>query len=592
MNTNAFGGKTKQIKALKDAGFRVPNFIAFSCNEVSSQSPAQLAQRAQTELGQIIFAVRSSALIEDMAQGSMAGQFQTILRVTPDNLERAIADVLDDAKTRLGSLETFSLIVMEYIEPDLAGVVFTRSPSGGREMVIEWVHGIGETLVSGKTKPKHLAFARSVIKDQNGFRELAELIDASLKIETLFRAPQDIEWAIKDGVVYFLQSRPITTLSATDIETSQYLDAHLPPDKFFFEKTEATEVAPTPSNDTFAMLETLYANDGPVALAYRTLGVTYTDTHFLERIGGQLYVDREKELKSLLPAYSRVTSPQYLPAPGAISGLWTTLKNIRRLNGLRFDTAELYKKISERLARPGANLLADYELIFTLNLAAEQAMQKLKRSLPSRVSPADVLQMNTNQNLAMTLVPPQGLVGNSLDLNDTSTFFATPNPQLTKQMSEGVSEDLLANAQDTMRLREYGRWLAVWHLSKKRVHATVADVFPHELPRILTDRPIERPFEMQGVSGGIAKGILAETSDLQTTPGEKILYTDQLSPQLADHLSDVVGIVSMNGGMLSHLAIIAREKQIPVIVNVSRAQITLGKMITMDGSAGTIEQEL
>ena len=41
------------------------------------------------------------------------------------------------------------------------------------------------------------------------------LVKIFLEIEDLCGSPQDVEWAIKDGTIYILQSRPITTLGAT-----------------------------------------------------------------------------------------------------------------------------------------------------------------------------------------------------------------------------------------------------------------------------------------------------------------------------------------------------------------------------------------
>ena len=38
------------------------------------------------------------------------------------------------------------------------------------------------------------------------------LLELSIQTERLFRAPQDIEWACRDGEVWMLQARPITTL--------------------------------------------------------------------------------------------------------------------------------------------------------------------------------------------------------------------------------------------------------------------------------------------------------------------------------------------------------------------------------------------
>ena len=42
--------------------------------------------------------------------------------------------------------------------------------------------------------------------------QLRQLHSLGLKLEELFKYPQDIEWAIENNILYALQSRPITTL--------------------------------------------------------------------------------------------------------------------------------------------------------------------------------------------------------------------------------------------------------------------------------------------------------------------------------------------------------------------------------------------
>jgi pyruvate,water dikinase len=42
--------------------------------------------------------------------------------------------------------------------------------------------------------------------------QLLELLQLGLWLENTLDSPQDIEWAIENGTLYVLQSRPITTL--------------------------------------------------------------------------------------------------------------------------------------------------------------------------------------------------------------------------------------------------------------------------------------------------------------------------------------------------------------------------------------------
>ena len=42
--------------------------------------------------------------------------------------------------------------------------------------------------------------------------EIELLSKIGLELERFFKAPQDIEWSLKDGKIYILQTRNITTL--------------------------------------------------------------------------------------------------------------------------------------------------------------------------------------------------------------------------------------------------------------------------------------------------------------------------------------------------------------------------------------------
>ncbi len=95
-----------------------------------------------------------------------------------------------------------------------------------------------------------------------------------------------------------------------------------------------------------------------------------------------------------------------------------------------------------------------------------------------------------------------------------------------------------------------------------------------------------------GVSTGIAEGELVSLDGLGRR-GKKILYTKILSPDLVSCFDKIEGIVSESGSLLSHLAIMARENSIPVVVNVDlkREDIVLGETVVINGSEGSVEKK-
>ena len=113
-------------------GFHVPKFIAIpshiSINLYSEiKSKKEVAQETIRILQCKRYAVRSSALIEDSENKSFAGQFTTKLNLSSNALAGGIDEVLRQANDFLhGELDKFSIIIQEYIAPDISGVTFYK----------------------------------------------------------------------------------------------------------------------------------------------------------------------------------------------------------------------------------------------------------------------------------------------------------------------------------------------------------------------------------------------------------------------------------------------------------------------------------
>ncbi len=118
-------------------------------------------------------AVRSSAVDEDGAEASFAGQHLTLLNVTvSDELTGALSEIWwsansDSAITyrqRVGlfTRPSVGVVVQVLVDPDTAGVMFTQNPiNGADERVIEASWGLGEAVVAGRVIPDHYRVARS-----------------------------------------------------------------------------------------------------------------------------------------------------------------------------------------------------------------------------------------------------------------------------------------------------------------------------------------------------------------------------------------------------------------------------------------------
>jgi len=180
-----------------------------------------------------LYAVRSSAMAEDGCYFSMAGQFATILNTQQEKVLDAIkkcwaslfnSSVQAYLKRRGPYNNTgMGVIIQQQIKSRYSGVLFTLDPihHSADFMVIEWVNGLGDKLVSGHVIPNTIYLRRKNFTPPDYlpgqlvsiFRQLRGY---ALRAESLFHQPVDMEWCFSGGKLYILQVRPITTLSKKD----------------------------------------------------------------------------------------------------------------------------------------------------------------------------------------------------------------------------------------------------------------------------------------------------------------------------------------------------------------------------------------
>lgn len=183
-------------------------------------------------------AVRSSGVSEDLAQASFAGQYDTGLNIeNEEQLIRAIkkvwvssfsmrAEMYRKSKGGTHRPRQMAVIVQLMVNPEVAGVLFTRDPVAQEkeQMLVEYNRGLGDAVVAGTRVANQIRVRRDnfEITDtldldpqwdgvmKNRFR-WEDLLKMSLRIEEIFKCPQDIEWAYDGQKFWILQSRPIST---------------------------------------------------------------------------------------------------------------------------------------------------------------------------------------------------------------------------------------------------------------------------------------------------------------------------------------------------------------------------------------------
>ncbi|MCR5734813.1 MAG: phosphoenolpyruvate synthase, partial [Lachnospiraceae bacterium] len=208
-------------------------------------------------------AVRSSATAEDLEDASFAGQQETYLNVTGIDMllekvkecyaslwaDRAVSYRRNSGYDRMKV--SLAVVIQQMIESEAAGVMFTSDPAGDRKNIhINASYGLGEAVVSGTVSPDEYICSRQgeVLKAVTGSKEeeiiydhekggtkrvsvdeyrrkqqalkrdqISALASEGIRIEEHYGHPMDIEWAVKDGRIYILQARSITTLKEEEI---------------------------------------------------------------------------------------------------------------------------------------------------------------------------------------------------------------------------------------------------------------------------------------------------------------------------------------------------------------------------------------
>ncbi len=255
-------------------------------------------------------AVRSSANAEDLPDMSFAGQQDTYLNVRGE--EALIAAVRNcwsslwtpraiSYRHQMGidqDAVAMAVVVQHMVPSDVSGILFTVNPATGErsEMIVNASFGLGEAVVGGQVTPDTYVVDREsltskettigtkeqkivydgdqgtrlediaeVERAQSSLSEeaLEELASRALDIEQLFDGvPQDIEWAISDGKLWLLQSRPITNLPPQPITVSWEPE---PPIQILARR-QIVENIPDPCTPLF---EELYLTEGLETIAKR-----------------------------------------------------------------------------------------------------------------------------------------------------------------------------------------------------------------------------------------------------------------------------------------------------------------------------------
>ncbi len=300
------GGKGYGLQELTTLGFTVPRWIALT-TDAAEVVLASLRQRinaivgaippgdveatrcASVRIGQLVrgadwpnwlrselrewvqtlrtehgLAVRSSAVGEDSAENSYAGQLATLLFVPTDEVESVVRDcwaaafseralLYRQAKGLADRPVRMAIVIQEMVQSHVSGVAFTADPmTGAPRHVVVAGYGLGEGVVADLVETDSFTRdvgseswqctvrkkTRQVVARGSGMlgteiaavppenRDRPTLTDAQLeslsaaltRIEDHAGRPQDVEWAFSlNATLHILQARPISVVPGGEL---------------------------------------------------------------------------------------------------------------------------------------------------------------------------------------------------------------------------------------------------------------------------------------------------------------------------------------------------------------------------------------
>lgn len=258
--------KDGDLQLAQDYAEQIKKLIEIGRKELEATDGlrTELEETVLRTLGNTNYSVRSSGVGEDSANNAFAGMGETVLNVSKDNLfdslitcwesfysERSIEYMINSKQ-----IVRPAVLIQTMIDVEKSGVVFSRDKYGN--VTIETLYGLGEGIVSGKITPDTITvnmvngdvleysvatkdykivsvedgikttFVKKGSKERTlKYKEIKELIDVVKLLEKDAGYAVDIEFGFKDGKIYILQRRPITTANNNNISKQENIKCNI-----------------------------------------------------------------------------------------------------------------------------------------------------------------------------------------------------------------------------------------------------------------------------------------------------------------------------------------------------------------------------
>jgi pyruvate,water dikinase len=657
--------KNMRWEEIWDCATRVRNL--FLKKDIPEPLKSYLIKKFQSHFSGKALAVRSSAPDEDASGSSFAGLHDSFVNVWGtssilDHVRLVWASLWSDAallyRQEIGldiEKSAMAVVLQETVAGNRSGVVFSQNPNDKTQVIIESVYGLNQGLVDGRVEPDRWVLDRNnktvlshkpsqrihwMVPSEQGVdmvtlpedlskrpplssEEALGICELASRAESLFNAPQDVEWTIKNDTLYILQSRPITTLSPSETQDKRawYLSLHrsvenLKTLRTNIEKTLIPEMKKT-ARELAEQDITILSNRELVDEVRQRWKINqhWVNTYWEEfipyahgiRLFGQYYNDVMRpddpyEFMNLLTQTKMLS----LERNQLMEDLAVMVRKNRQLferlkAGETLDLdSEFEEKVKEFIEKfgdlscaitGGTECATDTRPLFKLLLEmtvnpsslASRKKQKDARALQQRfLERFRGLKLQEAEELL-------DLARSSYRLrDDDNIYLGKIEAQLLSAVNEsksrientdrwGTHKSELDDLKSVIQHFDYGTDNRNVSLQKDENGAKVN-------PRQLVGQPAG-----PGLSRGKAR-VIRHHLELQDFKSAEILVCDAVDPNMTFVIPLAAGVIERRGGMLIHGAIIAREYGLPCVTGIPDATslILTGDEVTVDGYLGIV----
>ena len=638
-----------------DASLRIRNM--FLGTPLPGGLHAALSKTLQETFGGHAVVVRSSAPEEDTQRASFAGLHESYVNISGvesviDAIRLVWASLWSDAallyRQELGldvRKSAMAVIVQEIIRGERSGVAFGRNPNNASQAVIEAVYGLNQGLVDGTVEPDRWLLDRSTgriishmpVRRENAVmplrkgvavqplspgikkepplheKDIRRIYELLSMAEEVFRAPQDMEWTIRDDEVFVLQARPIT--GGGHEETGDKRHWYLSLRRSFenlrmLRKKIEQEIVPAMISAADGLSAADFKGFTKEELAAEVISRVHIYNHWVEVYWKDL-IPFAHGIRLFGIAYNDAVRPS--DPYEFIDLLASTEMEATERNRMLEEMAAAVRNdplIAQNLrnrvysGKFGSLLVQFTERFGDLFCGAGQCV-----SGPDAI--ADFI-------LALSSAPAAGRRAQAKDLNVLTGAFLSRFPEAERPYARELLDLGRASYQmrdnDNIYLGKIRGQVMRAIEEYMRCHGNDGDSMNAEVrkaiesmraPDTQPDAPAKKEMTMGGYSSrarqitgqpagpGLGRGtarVVSGEPDLLNFRAGEILVCDAIDPSITFVVPLAAGIVERRGGMLIHGAIIAREYGLPCVTGVPDATVLIhtGDTVTVDGYLGIV----